>query len=113
MREIKFRAWYQQKMYEWTNVNKSIISDMIERPKIFIGVQIMQFTGQKDKKGKEIYEGDIFGGEGLKPFVVQFIGLGYNFNRNTLKKWEIIGNKFENPELLVPKAETKSQEKSQ
>jgi len=78
-------------------------------------VIIMQYTGLKDKNGKEIYEGDIVKyqydeGDGFRwnteiitwmdnltgwfPIVV-----GYH-SGFSMKDLEIIGNIYENPELL-------------
>jgi len=71
MREIKFRAWYiDEKRFidEFTlNYIKDSIGNKffsIETPerlnlRIEDGIILMQFTGLKDKNGKEIYEGDI------------------------------------------------------
>jgi uncharacterized phage protein (TIGR01671 family) len=64
MREIKFRAWDGRKM----NYNPFISdgSDGGETSSVYINVaiacndeELMQYTGLKDKNGKEIYEGDI------------------------------------------------------
>jgi len=46
--------------------------------------EIMQFTGLKDSKGKEIYEGDIVSWKA----------------EGAIGELEIIGNIYENPELL-------------
>lgn len=55
-RPIKFRAWDGEKMITETTVP---IADINEHIAAFGGVFLMQFTGLKDKNGKEIYEGDI------------------------------------------------------
>jgi len=66
MREIKFRAWNQElkrmaysddvhfKTFGWWGV---IVLN--REPKTETGEIVMQYTGLKDKNGKEIYEGDI------------------------------------------------------
>jgi len=64
MREIKFRAWdmTSKKMWEpefledlWTGNRYETKRDLPRYP----SCQIMQFTGLKDKNGKEIWEGDV------------------------------------------------------
>src|SRR5690554_7826557 len=73
--------------------------------------EVMQFTGLYDKHHKPIYEGDIVSYFGLK-YEVLFKngafgwmedGAFYSFNemdRSEVNKFEIIGNIYENPELL-------------
>ena len=115
-REIKFRAWDKQegKMYEWENFGfgrrdlylnwNRVIGD----PDRF---NIMQFTGLKDKNGKEIYEEDILRiGEGLIREVYwdednSRWGMKdqTTFGPIIFERWaEVIGNIYENPELLKP-----------
>lgn len=58
MREIKFRAWYGNKMHDNAEAmrllyNYSIGSTLTAKS------ELMQFTGLFDKNGKEIYEGDV------------------------------------------------------
>lgn len=77
---------------------------------------IMQSTGLKDKNGKEIFEGDILGTkDGLLNGIIEYredLGMFVNslirynnFERlcNVASDREIIGNIYENPELLEDK----------
>ena len=73
--------------------------------------EVMQFTGLKDKNGKEIFEGDIVDWpnyEGVQLYIVEFkegrFGLnlsrgGFGLTNPICSDCEVIGNKFENPEL--------------
>jgi len=76
------------------------------------GMQIMQFTGLKDKNGKEIYEGDIGKQKMFREtnqndprFIIGEISIsptqGVLVRGLPIVQWEIeiIGNIYENPEL--------------
>ena len=92
---------------------------------------LMQFTGLKDKNGKEIYEGDVmqdknvlmkgvdeFGEmvfkDGKFQLKIHMVGKdGYNYFDliNCWDDFEIIGNIYENPELLKEKDTPKEAKK--
>ena len=60
MREIKFRAWMIAGKYmkQWDDLEHLNFWAYANHGGIW---ELMQYTGLKDKNGKEIYEGDILG----------------------------------------------------
>jgi hypothetical protein len=108
-REIKFRAWHllsKEMLYEGWNkdsfVDKAAIFGLGE------SAEIMQYTGLKDKNGKEIYEGDIDQDGGVFTWVqdscsfcIDYTDIELSPIDGEVKDWcEIKGNIYENPELL-------------
>lgn len=105
MREIKFRAWSRQGY--WMSENYVKEYGLRGSPDI----TLMQYTGLKDKNGKEILEGDIISDRGYIGEAKSDISpQGYCFSMDFpyREEWvgnseyEIIGNIYENPDLLTP-----------
>lgn len=121
MREIKFRVWidneFGKEMVDFDCDNYSMEYNLL-----------LQYTELKDKNGKEIYEGDIvkyLAGENYEntgvvtwadeknsfnlktyPFMCGFVIHNEKENKTDFFEWdengymEVLGNIYENPELL-------------
>ena len=109
MRAIKFRAFDNDKkemitVFDSDKTDKAIALFMNDSQ-----LDLMQYTGLKDSKGIEIYEGDILNVEGdimevvftdaaFKPYAHK--KKAYHFMIHIQKYCEVVGNIYENKELL-------------
>lgn len=104
-RIIKFRAWAGETMLEWENLKS--LRYAIENENI----TVMQFTGQLDKNGKEVYDGDVLDDgsfvvwrNDLSSFAIRKSNWMYDhyFGEGVIAgQYEVIGNIYQNPELLT------------
>lgn len=116
---FRFRAWKQDEKYmlDWREL-KNMQTDLtfvIKDYSIFDDEKLilMQSTGLRDKNGVLIFEGDVVDIDLGLNFIVVFYQGGWHLEdlegldsvgRELLFVWKnrvkILGNKFENPELL-------------
>ena len=110
-RKIKFRAWRPNKLeMDYFDFIKTEDVAKFGEGNWFLQ-HLMQYTGLMDKNGKEIYEGDICSGhsDGNGKIVWNDFEWVYQFEgEDIVGIWEvrsdlkIVGNIYENPELLTP-----------
>jgi uncharacterized phage protein (TIGR01671 family) len=111
MREIKYRAWIPgEERMDFNDIfirasGNPVIYEGKENPDIIL----MQFTGLKDKNGKEIWEGDIVTYKIISHKVVAAVEFDTSYGQwvkdgqrlsSYLKTTEVIGNIYENKNLL-------------
>ena len=86
MKEIKFREWHKKKLKKWRVALKKT-------------GELMQYTGLKDKNGVECYWDDIVS-DGINPPFIVTEDYCLLARLNEIE-FEIIGNIYENPELVT------------
>ena len=116
MREIIFRGkrldngeWVEGSL--WINIDRPFIIS----PGNCVGypvdrATVGQYTGMNDKNGQRIFEGDIISLRTGRPHVVRFKDGAFILEDSAIPmsfaiKFEIIGNIYDNPELLKEEAQ--------
>jgi hypothetical protein len=107
MRELKYRVYIPEfSKFVYFGLNDFDYSDRYLTNDKY---PIQQYTGMKDKNGKEIYEGDLirgmfdFGPAGFSELMLPVCWHnidGYQYNNWNLSTIEVVGNAFEHKELL-------------
>lgn len=128
MREIRFKAYdktykkiFEVSFIDWDGntilirgIPKELNSVIDFEYRNFDQVELIQFTGLFDKNGKEIWGGDIFENDRFTSFVIFenggfkgrhsfnkiHIPYGFDFNDYEARTGKVIGNIYENPELI-------------
>jgi uncharacterized phage protein (TIGR01671 family) len=126
MRSIRFRAWNtiaKEMVYSANSDIKIYLNGSISQHGKWVSPSdciLMQYTSLKDKDGKGIYEGDIIDAGGFVTYIVKYqekfmrfvldlkdiygewfreLGLSPEED-NEREHWKVIGNIYENPELI-------------
>lgn len=127
MREIKFRGkntdtkeWVYGDLYSTSEIPMIVVNGIASEYENFVVVipeTVGQYTGLEDDDGNEIYEGDLIKHRNPKPFKdaiyeVIFLNGGFaiknddyigdlnEYLKNGRSHKTIIGNKYQNPDLL-------------
>ncbi len=122
MREIKFRAWVKdgkeivdvEEIDFMNKVINYIYNDYKNNEQEIIGayfedIELLEYSGLKDMKGKEIYEGDILFESSIEEYFKVIFENGsfraevdeYSLDLEDYARiCEVVGNIYENPELL-------------
>jgi uncharacterized phage protein (TIGR01671 family) len=117
-RVIKFRAWDSETNTVTPDATiPELVTRAVEHGRSIVAwekLELMQYTGLKDKNGVEIYEGDVVKAKGFEPEIYEVVFDRGGFCLKNGDAWdnpdikyveeehgEVIGNIYQHPELLT------------